>query len=99
MNEAKIKNLKLNKSSKFKKATMTAKQAAAYIGISYWLILELVKRGEIPCIDLGRRKLFRKKSLDDWMTKVEEECMEKEIDNEIETIEQEYLRMIGRAEY
>ncbi|NBI07217.1 helix-turn-helix domain-containing protein [Senegalia massiliensis] len=68
-------NKKDKKTSKYKRATLTAKQAADYIGISYWLILELVKRKRIPCIDLGGRKLFRKKSLDDWMTKEENKIM------------------------
>ncbi|MFL0196964.1 excisionase family DNA-binding protein [Clostridium sp. WILCCON 0269] len=51
--------------------TMKAKDAAKYIGISYWLILEMAKRHEIPYISCGRKKLFRKESLDKWMEEKE----------------------------
>lgn len=47
--------------------TIDAKQAAAIIGISYWSILELCKRGEIPYIPVGNRKLFRMESLTAWL--------------------------------
>lgn len=40
--------------------TLSAREAAKYIGISYWLILEVVKRKEIPCIRVGSRVLFRR---------------------------------------
>ncbi len=48
-------------------ATVNAKAAAKYIGVSYWMILEMVKRKEIPCIKCGVRKLFRIATLDKWM--------------------------------
>lgn len=53
------------------RVTLTAKEAATYLGISYWLILELVKRGELNCVKAGGRKLFRQSGLDDWMTRQE----------------------------
>lgn len=53
------------------RATMTAREAATYLGISYWLILELVKRGELNCVKAGGRKLFRQSGLDDWMNRQE----------------------------
>lgn len=53
------------------KVTLTAKDAARYMGISYWLILELVKRKKLACITAGGRKLFRADSLDQWMTEQE----------------------------
>lgn len=57
-----------------KAITFTTEQAAEYLGISYWLILELIKRKEIPCTNFGkgRRKLFRQQSLDRWMTEQED---------------------------
>lgn len=61
-----------NSRIKMAPCTMTAKQAAQYLGISYWLILELVKKKQIPCIDLGGRKLFRKETLDKWMGEKEQ---------------------------
>ncbi len=47
--------------------TLTAKEAAEYLGISYWLLLELTKRREVPYIPAGARKLFRRQSLDQWL--------------------------------
>lgn len=55
--------------------TITAKEAANYLGISYWLLLEMVKKNLIPCIELGignkKRKLFRVETLDKWIDEQE----------------------------
>ncbi|GHH96658.1 excisionase family DNA-binding protein [Neobacillus kokaensis] len=56
--------------------TLSAKEAAKYIGISYWLILDITKRKEIPCIRVGSRVLFRKDALDDWMEEKEHESVQ-----------------------
>lgn len=55
-----------------RRTTLTAQEAAEYIGISYWLILELVKRKQIPSIRAGARVLFRESALNDWMTNQEQ---------------------------
>ncbi|MCL6558881.1 MAG: helix-turn-helix domain-containing protein [Firmicutes bacterium] len=60
-----------------KRATVDAKEAAEYIGVSYWLLLEMAKRGEVPCIRAGRRVLFRVASLDAWMRDQEEKSVRK----------------------
>lgn len=60
--------------------TMTAQQAAQFIGISYWQILELSKHGEIPHVKIGGRKLFRKEAIDRWITERESGSMKKEPD-------------------
>ncbi|MGE4272100.1 MAG: excisionase family DNA-binding protein [Desulfitobacterium sp.] len=49
------------------KATFSSREAAEYLGISYWLMLEMVKRGEIAPIRAGGRYLFRQAGLDAWM--------------------------------
>ena len=49
------------------RSTFTAKEASAYLGISYWLILEMAKRGEVPHFRAGKIVLFRQQTLDDWM--------------------------------
>lgn len=54
------------------RSTLKAKEAAGYLGISYWLILEMAKRGEIPHIRAGSRVLFRRESLDGWMDEQEQ---------------------------
>lgn len=52
--------------------TMKAKDAAEYLGISYWLILEMAKQNKVPHIACGGRKLFRKAALDKWMVEQEQ---------------------------
>jgi excisionase family DNA binding protein len=51
--------------------TITAREAAEYLGISYWKLLQLVKVGKIPHIRLPGRVLFRRKTLDEWMEEQE----------------------------
>lgn len=54
-----------------KPVTMSAREAAKYIGISYWLLLDMVKKDQVPFIKCGNRKLFRKVALDKWMEQQE----------------------------
>ncbi len=71
------------------RATMTAKEGARYMGLSYWKTLELVKAGKIPCIRIGGsaggRVLFRRESLDKWMSEQEAAsvCRETEVGGKI----------------
>lgn len=44
--------------AKMQRTTLTAKEAAEYLGISYWLITQLVRRKQIPCSRVGKRILF-----------------------------------------
>lgn len=60
-----------------KPATFKAKQAAEYIGISYWKILDMVKKSEIPHIRVGKLVFFRKETLDQWLGEQEMRSMEK----------------------
>jgi len=50
-------------------ATISAKEAAQFIGVSYWLLLEMVKRGDLRPIRAGRKYLFRRETLDAWMNR------------------------------
>lgn len=59
-------------SKDIQRVTFTAKEASQYLGISYWLLLELIKRGQIRAIRAGGRYLFRKGGLDAWMSRQEE---------------------------
>ena len=49
---------------KIHRTTLTAKEAAEYLGISYWLITQLVRRKQIPCSRVGKRILFREEALE-----------------------------------
>lgn len=59
------------------RATVTGREAAEYLNISYWLILEMAKRGEIPHVRAGRRVLFRTESLNRWLEERELESVKK----------------------
>ena len=59
-----------------KRTTITAKEAAEYLGILYWLITLLVKRKQIPCSRVGKRILFRKEALDIYLSKKENDSIE-----------------------
>jgi len=51
--------------------TMTVQETAAYLGISTDTIYEMVRRKEIPHIRLRRRILFRRDTLDAWLSRME----------------------------
>ena len=58
---------------KVQRTTLTMKEASEYLGISYWLINQLVRRKQIPCSKVGGKYLFRVQSLDEYLTKMEQE--------------------------
>lgn len=47
--------------------TLTAKEAANFLGLSYWLILEMCKRKKLPHVKAGSRVLFRRETLVLWL--------------------------------
>ncbi|MBM6599547.1 helix-turn-helix domain-containing protein [Priestia megaterium] len=51
--------------------TITVKEVAGYIGISKDLVYQLVREHKIPHLRIGRRILFRKESLNLWMSNQE----------------------------
>ena len=52
--------------------TMTAGQAAELLGVSEWTVYDLARRRELPHIRVGKRVLFRRQTLLDWLTAREE---------------------------
>lgn len=58
---------------KVQRTTLTMKEAAEYLGISYWLINQLVRRKEIPCSKVGGKFLFRVQVLDEYLSSKEQE--------------------------
>ena len=54
--------------TQIQKTTLTMKEASEYLGISYWLVNQLVKRKQIPFSKVGGKFLFRIKALDDYLT-------------------------------
>lgn len=60
---------------KVQRTTLTMKEAAGYLGISYWLINQLVRRKEIPCSKVGGKFLFRVQVLDEYLSSKEQESV------------------------
>lgn len=60
---------------KVQRTTLTMKEAAEYLGISYWLINQLVRRKEIPCSKVGVKFLFRVQVLDEYLSSKEQESV------------------------
>lgn len=51
--------------------TMTVQETAAYLGVSDDTVYEMVRRKEIPHIRIRRRILFRRDTLDNWLSRME----------------------------
>ena len=60
---------------KVQRTTLTMKEAAEYLGISYWLINQLVRRKEIPCSKVGGKFLFRVQALEEYLSSKEKESI------------------------
>lgn len=60
---------------KVQRTTLTMKEAAEYLGISYWLINKLVRRRQIPCSKVGGKFLFRVQALDEYLNRKEKESV------------------------
>ena len=54
------------------KRVLDSVEAAQYLGISYWLINQLVKRKQIPCSKVGGKFLFRVKALEEYLSEKEQ---------------------------
>ena len=53
------------------KKILTAKETAEYLRISYWTLMDKARKGEIPCIRIGKRVVFSMERLDKWMEEQE----------------------------
>ena len=62
---------------KVERTTLTMKETAEYLGISYWLVNQLVRKKQIPCARVGGRVLFRVQALDEYLKEKEENSLKK----------------------
>lgn len=62
---------------KVERTTLTMKETAKFLGISYWLVNQLVRRKQIPCARVGGRVLFRVQALDEYLKEKEENSLKK----------------------
>lgn len=60
---------------KVERTTLTMRETAEYLGISYWLVNQLVRRREIPCARVGGRVLFRVQALEEYLKEKEEKSL------------------------
>lgn len=67
----------MNKLPKVERTTLTMKETAEYLGISYWLVNQLVRRKQIPCARVGGRVLFRVQALNEYLREKEENSIKK----------------------
>lgn len=56
---------------KVTRTTLTMRETAEYLGVSYWLVTQLVRRKQIPCSRVGGKVLFRKEALDKYLNEKE----------------------------
>ena len=57
------------------RTTLTMKEASEYLGISYWLINQLVRKKQIPYCKVGGKYLFRAQALDEYLRNMELQSM------------------------
>ncbi len=57
------------------RTTLTMRETSEYLGISYWLVNQLVRRKEIPYSKVGGKYLFRVQALDEYLMKKEKESI------------------------
>ena len=62
---------------KIERTTLTIEETAKYLGVSYWLVGQMIRRNEIPHFRVGGRIVFRKKSIDDYMEQQEKIAFDK----------------------
>lgn len=60
---------------KVQRTTLTMKEASEYLGVSYWLVNQLVRRKQIPYSKVGGKYLFRVQALDEYLKNMEQQSM------------------------
>ena len=62
--------------NKLQRKTITAQEAADYIGVCIDTIYTMVRQKEIPHVRVRRRILFNRDTIDSWMRAQEEKSLE-----------------------
>jgi excisionase family DNA binding protein len=55
--------------------TLNPREVATMLGISYWQVLNMCKKNELPHIVIGKRKFFRLETIQQWLAKLEEKSI------------------------
>lgn len=61
--------------TQIKRTTLTMKEAAEYLGISYWLINQLVRKKQILYCKVGGKYLFRVNALNEYLSNMEQKSI------------------------
>lgn len=61
------------KPSEVKRQTFTVQEAADFLGVSTWLIYDMVRLKQIPAVRIRTRIFFRRDTLLLWMAQTEKE--------------------------
>jgi len=56
---------------------MEAKEAAEYLRVSYWSVLNWARQRKIPHVRVGSRVLFSREGLDRWIADMEAQSVRK----------------------
>lgn len=57
---------------KIARETIVAKEAAAMLGVSEWVVYDWARKKLIPHIKVGKRVLFRRASIMQWLSEQEQ---------------------------
>lgn len=57
------------------RSTLTVEEVAKYISVSTDMIYKMVREKAVPHFRIGRRILFRRSAIDEWISKMIEESM------------------------
>ena len=60
---------------KIARETIVAKEAAEMLGVSEWVVYDWARKKLIPHIKVGKRVLFRRSSILQWLDQQEEASM------------------------
>lgn len=61
-----------------KRQTLNVQDTADYLGVSSWLIYDMVRLKQIPAVRIRGRIFFRIATLNQWMSDKESAAIEKE---------------------
>lgn len=66
-----MRNLKLTPEPTIDHDVMTERETAIFLRVSERTVFGLAKSGELPCVRIGRRKLFRRSTVEAFLAQRE----------------------------
>jgi len=53
---------------------LSSEQAADRLGVSLWTVARLARSGRLPSVQIGRRRLFAEKDLEEFVSKLKSDA-------------------------